>query len=288
MHRIAATPGGWNPDTEGVIIIEQTSAPIIFLSSADTDIQTLAATLPSLPPQFPSIRAVNLLQLQQPFSIDSYAETVLSKAKVIILRLLGGRSYWSYGLEVVKEIAAENNIVLFVLPGDDHPDTSLMSHSTVSLTTVTQLWRYLTEGGVQNWLNGFSYVSDICFNTCYHPLPPQIVPKVGKYKEYEIGKKVGILFYRSHYLCGNTLPIDHLCHALQKNYLAPVPIFVSSLRDEEAKESVWQYFCTNESESVEIILNTTSFSISRLSLEADVDHTYYQIIGLVLMFLSYK
>jgi cobaltochelatase CobN len=275
MHRIAATPGGWNPDTDGVIIIEQTSAPIIFLSSADTDIQTLAATLPSLPPQFPLIRAVNLLQLQQPFSIDSYADTVLSKAKVIILRLLGGRSYWSYGLEVVKEIAAENNIVLFVLPGDDHPDTTLMSHSTVSLTTVTQLWRYLNEGGVQNWLNGLMSVSDICFYTSYNPIPPQIVPKVGIYQQYNIGKKVGILFYRSHYLSGNTLPIDHLCHALRKHHLAPVPIFVSSLRDEEVQEAIWQYFCTN-GEPVEIILNTTSFSISQLSLEADVDHTYYQ------------
>ena len=27
MHRIAATPGGWNPDEEGVIFVEQTPAP---------------------------------------------------------------------------------------------------------------------------------------------------------------------------------------------------------------------------------------------------------------------
>jgi cobaltochelatase CobN len=31
MHRIAATPGGWNPQTEGVVFIEQTPAPIVFL-----------------------------------------------------------------------------------------------------------------------------------------------------------------------------------------------------------------------------------------------------------------
>ncbi|PSF36111.1 cobaltochelatase subunit CobN [Aphanothece hegewaldii CCALA 016] len=275
MHRIAATPGGWNPDTDGVIIIEQTPASIIFLSSADTDIQTLAATLPSLPPEFPSIRAVNLLQLQQPFSIDSYADTVLSKAKIIILRLLGGRSYWSYGLEVVKEIAEQNNIVLFVLPGDDHPDTTLMSHSTVALSIVTQLWRYLTEGGIENYCNGLKYTSDTCLGSSYYPPSPQIVPKVGIYKESKIGKRVGILFYRSHYLSGNTLPIDHLCLALEKNYLAPVAIFVSSLRDTEVQEEIWQYFCT-KSEPVQIILNTTSFSISQLSAEIDVDHTYYQ------------
>jgi len=52
MHRIAATPGGWNPGTEGVIFIEQTPAPVVFLTAADTDIQTLAAAVPKLPPGF--------------------------------------------------------------------------------------------------------------------------------------------------------------------------------------------------------------------------------------------
>jgi cobaltochelatase CobN len=119
MHRLAATPGGWEPNTEGVIFIEQTPAPIIFLSAADTDIQTLAATLTNLPPQFPAIRAVNLLQLQQQLSIDTYAESVLSAARIIILRLIGGRSYWSYGLEVLKETVRETQASLWVLPGDD-------------------------------------------------------------------------------------------------------------------------------------------------------------------------
>jgi len=52
MHRIAATPGGWNPGTEGVIFIEQTPAPVVFLTAADNDIQTLAAAVPKLPPGF--------------------------------------------------------------------------------------------------------------------------------------------------------------------------------------------------------------------------------------------
>jgi cobaltochelatase CobN len=102
MHRIAATPGGWNPQTEGVVFIEQTPAPIVFLTAADTDIQTLAASTSQLPPGFPALRVVNLLQLQQQLTIDTYAEDVLASAQIIILRLLGGRSYWSYGLEVVR------------------------------------------------------------------------------------------------------------------------------------------------------------------------------------------
>ncbi|MEC4892698.1 MAG: cobaltochelatase subunit CobN, partial [Oscillatoria sp. PMC 1051.18] len=181
MHRIAATPGGWNPDSEGVIFIEQTPAPIIFLTAADTDIQTLAASLAFLPVDFPAIRAVNLLQLQQELTIDTYSETVLSKAKVIILRLLGGRAYWSYGLEVVKEIVAETKASLFVLPGEEIPDPNLMSHSTVSLAAVNKLWRYFTESGVENFVNALQFVSDLCFGSNYQPSSPQVVPRVGLY-----------------------------------------------------------------------------------------------------------
>jgi cobaltochelatase CobN len=39
VHRIASTPGGCTSDNEGVVFVEQNSAPIIFLSAADTDIQ---------------------------------------------------------------------------------------------------------------------------------------------------------------------------------------------------------------------------------------------------------
>ncbi len=49
MHKIAATPGGWNPQAEGVIFIQQTPAPIVFISAADTDIQTLAAAASKMP-----------------------------------------------------------------------------------------------------------------------------------------------------------------------------------------------------------------------------------------------
>ncbi|NBD33006.1 MAG: cobaltochelatase subunit CobN, partial [Cyanobacteria bacterium] len=150
MHRIAATPGGWNPDTEGVVFIEQTPAPIVVLTAADTDIQMLARAVSQLSPSFPEVRVANILNLQQELSIDTYAETVLSQAKVIILRLLGGRAYWSYGLEVVKETAEENDALLFVLPGDDRADPTLISHSTVSLSAVNQLWQYFIEGGVEN------------------------------------------------------------------------------------------------------------------------------------------
>jgi cobaltochelatase CobN len=257
-----------------------------------------------LPENFPAIRAVHLLNLQQPLTIDDYAEKVLSQAKVIILRSLGGRAYWSYGLEILKELAENQQIALFVLPGDDRPDPELMSHSNVALSTVHQVWQYFTEGGVQNWINGLKYLTNACLETSYQFLPPQTVPKVGVYSflnsqkssssiplisqeltgiekiespqspqssllKTEIFSKIGILFYRSHYLAGNTLPIDALCQALMAKNLTPVPIFVSSVRDLEVQEALLTYFQPSDNAPIQLLLNTTSFSLAKIQIEGE-------------------
>ncbi|ACK73582.1 cobaltochelatase, CobN subunit [Gloeothece citriformis PCC 7424] len=273
MHRRTTTPGGWNATTEGVIFVEQTPASIIILTVADTEIQTIGTAVTHLPDEFPSLRVVNLLQLQQQLSIDHYAEQILSQAQVIIIRLLGGRSYWPYGLEVIEEIAQTKQTTIFILPGDDRPDPDLMTHSTVSLRDVNRLWRYLTEGGIENWVNALKFVADIGLGTAYNPAPPQLVPKVGLYDyptsthsnpSLQLGYKVGLLFYRAHYLSGNTLAIDALCHALIERNLEPVPLFVSSLRDGEIQETLLSWFAPPESEPIQILLNTTSFSIAQI------------------------
>jgi len=268
MHRIAATPGGWNPGAEGVIFLEQTPAPLVFLTAADTDIQTLAAAVPKLPNGFPALRVANLLQLQQQLTIDTYAESVLEQAQVIILRLLGGRSYWSYGLEVLQETVQRAGAALIVIPGDDAIDPDLITHSTVSLSAVNQLWRYFSEGGVENIVNALKFVTDICLKTSYNPPLPQPVPRVGIYTgNWTEGSKVGILFYRAHYIAGNTAPIDALCQALTQRHLEPVPVFVSSLRDPDVQAELLPYFIPKDGAGIQLLLNTTSFSLARLETE---------------------
>lgn len=182
MHRLATLPGGWTPDIDGVVMVEQTPAPMFILTAADTDIQAIASALPHLPPHFPDLRVCNLLNLQQAFAIDDYADQVLSHAQVIVLRLLGGRSYWPYGLEVVKELASQNPALsLFVLPGDDRPDPELISQSTVPLNAAHQLWQYFAQGGVANLQHSLTWLSNFALGTTFPAAPVQPVPKVGIY-----------------------------------------------------------------------------------------------------------
>lgn len=270
MHRIAATPGGWNPHTEGVIFLEQSPAPIVILTAADTDIQTLSAVVRNLDAQFPKIRVANLLHLQQELTIDTYAETVLAHAKVIILRLLGGRAYWSYGLEVVKETVATTGAALFAIPGEDRPDPDLMGHSTLSLSAVNRLWRYFTEGGTENYLHALQFVCDLSLGSSYNPPPAKVVPRVGLCLERSLPQpiaRVGILFYRAHYLAGNTKAIAAVGKALAQRNLEPVSIFVSSLSDSEVQEEVLAYLRPESDRGISLLLNTTSFSLAKLGEE---------------------
>jgi cobaltochelatase CobN len=79
--------------------------------------------------------------------------------------------------------------------------------------------------------------------------------------------KVGILFYRAHYLAGNTAPIDALCQALVERQLEPVPVFVSSLRDLEVQAELLEYFQPKGGLEIGLLLNTTSFSLAKLDAE---------------------
>ncbi len=278
MHRISATSVGLN-QSEGLVFLEQTPAPVVFITAADTDIQTLAAAFPKLPNTFPALRVANLLQLQQQISIDTYAEQILEFAQVVILRLLGGRSYWAYGLEVVQEIVQRHGTTLIVMPGDDGLDPELISQSTVSLGVVNQVWQYFSEGGVENIVNALKLIADSCLETSFHPSPPKSVPRVGLYngdwktigqqnkKDNLPSAKVGVLFYRAHYLGGNTKVIDALCAALAQKNLQPVPVFVSSLRDPIVQAELSEFLQPKDSEQIALLLNTTSFSLARLETE---------------------
>jgi cobaltochelatase CobN len=271
MHRLATLPGGWNPSADGVIFVDQQPAPIVILTAADTDIQTLAVATSQLPDDFPAIRVVNLLQLQQQLTIDTYADDVLARAKVIIVRLIGGQAYWSYGLDVVKAIAQETGATLMVVPGDEHPDPTLMSHSTAAFAIVNQVWRYFIEAGVENYQNLLKFVAMQFLDYETDCESPQSVPRVGLYHSGRAYGNallremcgVGIIFYRAHYLSGNTTVIDALCNALAERQLTPIPIFISSLKEPDVQAELVRY-CR---QGVKVLLNTTSFALA--SLETD-------------------
>ena len=64
-------------------------------------------------------------------SVDLYVDSVVARAKVVIVRCLGGLDYWRYGLERIADAARDNGILFAALPGDDRADPRLAAMSTM-------------------------------------------------------------------------------------------------------------------------------------------------------------
>ena len=86
MHRISTLPG--NEPQEENTFIEQPSAPVIFLTSATSDITCLSTVLklPNNNKWKNKIRALPIAYLSSNASIDHYISNTCNTAKIIVVR----------------------------------------------------------------------------------------------------------------------------------------------------------------------------------------------------------
>ena len=158
MHLLATTSGVIDGAAEAVDL-GQDPADIVVLSAADSELAALARAQESVGGL--SLRLANLLQLQHNLSVDLYIERTLATAKLIVLRLLGGASYWSYGLEQIEALARDRGIALAVLPGDAAADPALTARSTLEARHCERLRQYLVAGGEANARSFLAYCAHI-------------------------------------------------------------------------------------------------------------------------------
>ncbi|MEX0582028.1 MAG: hypothetical protein WD185_00030, partial [Sneathiella sp.] len=129
MHLLAAIPGGIADGSEAVDL-GQTPGEIVFLSSADTELSSLAIAQKTRPDR-PSLRLANNMQLSHNLSVDTYVEDIVAHARLVVVRLLGGIGYWPYAVEKITECCRRHGIKLALLPGDDQPDEELAALNTL-------------------------------------------------------------------------------------------------------------------------------------------------------------
>jgi cobaltochelatase CobN len=286
MHLLATEPG-IIADGSAAVDLAQTPGDIVVLASADTEIALLAAAQArrrAADPEGPSLRLAPVMRLGHNLSVDLYMETV-AQARLVVARLLGGRGYFSYGVERLIETCRMRGIPLALLPGDDKPDRELAEMSTVAPEVIVRLWRYLAEGGPANADNFLRYAATLA---APHPDPlpargererasewaepapllraglywpsgstPSLSDIAGEWKG-DLGI-VPIVFYRALVQSGNMAPVDALVAALVARRLNPLPIYVQSLKDGEAAALIAEAFAAHPPT---VILNATGFSIA--------------------------
>ncbi|MBP1851100.1 cobaltochelatase subunit CobN [Rhizobium halophytocola] len=154
MHLLLAQKGSI-ADGEEAVDLGQTPADVLILSAADTELASIAVAVARRHEQQAAtgqmtVRLASLMSLKHPMSVDTYVERTARHARLIIVRALGGASYFQYLLEALHAAAGRSGAKIAVLPGDDKPDEGLMPYSNLDAATLGEIWSYLTEGGAEN------------------------------------------------------------------------------------------------------------------------------------------
>nr|WP_294523741.1 cobaltochelatase subunit CobN [uncultured Rhodopila sp.] len=128
----------------------QSAADIVALSFTDTDLAVLAAAWEAGQGTLPSLRLASLASLRHPYSVDLYADKVLSKARFVLVRLLGGMDYWRYGVDELANLARSSGFHLAIVSGDQRIDERLDEASTLPPEALRRIGAYFAAGGVEN------------------------------------------------------------------------------------------------------------------------------------------
>ncbi|GGA79402.1 cobaltochelatase subunit CobN [Nitratireductor aestuarii] len=248
MH-ILATSSASLDDLIEPVDLAQTPADMVALSFTDSDLSALRAAWTAQADALPEMRFAPLRELRHPMSVDLWIDGAAAHAKVILVRVLGGYDWWRYGCDQLAAMARRTGARLVLLPGECRQDDERLARlSNVDPTERAILLDCFRQGGPENMQVAIRRLARLAGREI-DAGGPKPLAKAGLYKP---GKGIAeiadfgiahapflpILFYRSMLLAADVEPIDALVDALETRGLTAVPVFVSSLRENEPLELI--------------------------------------------------
>ncbi|MFA7604810.1 MAG: cobaltochelatase subunit CobN, partial [Novosphingobium sp.] len=283
MHLLSATPG-MIASGEEAIDLDQPPGDIVILTVADSELACFARAAALLPPDAPSIRLANLLQLRHPYSTDLYVEKVIAHARFVCVILLGGKSYWPYGIDEIARFSRERGIAFAAIADGQEPDPALDRASTLPAAERERLRDYLVQGGVPNALSFLRRATRLIGGDAGTPDDPVPVADAGLYlpgverpglaelharwqrepsapPSAASGKapKALFVFYRALMIAGTLDAVDAMITALETRGFDVIPVFVQALRAPFAIDWIGALL---DEVAPDVIVNATSFAAS--------------------------
>ncbi|HEV2769494.1 MAG TPA: cobaltochelatase subunit CobN, partial [Solirubrobacteraceae bacterium] len=212
-----------------------------FVTTADTEILATAAAVEQLPDDFPEVRCANP---GPQGGADLVDEILAGQPRVVLCRILGGRRGWAEGFDALRTRCAQRGIALLALGGEVTPDAEMTALSLAPAGAVAQAGEYLRHGDVDNVAQLLRFLADTFLLEGWGFEPPHEVADLGIYRPGEGDvtleralaghdarrPTVGICFYRSHRLTGNTAFVDALVHALDDAGADALAVWATTLR----------------------------------------------------------
>jgi cobaltochelatase CobN len=227
-------------ETATAVDLGQDPADLVVLSFSDSDLAAFAAGWRRGRKSLPSLRLANLIALRHPLSVDTYIERTLSQVRGILVRLIGGESYWPYGIAALHELAKQRGIALAVLPADGRDDARLDALSTVPVSTLRRL-RVLSDAGgavaAQVAIAQLALASGLYAGPVFGETE---IPDMGLYDPAKgvlaspppsDGRPPALVsFYRSYLTAADTGPVDALIGELRARGFDAYGAFATSLK----------------------------------------------------------
>lgn len=269
MHVIFRESHGLDA-TETPVDLDQSPADLVVLSFSDSDLGAFAAGWHLGKSELPTLRLANLVGLKHPLSVDTYIEKTLSHARGILIRLIGGKSYWDYGVQQVRALAAEKNIALAILPADGRVDAQLDEMSTLPVSTLRRLCALCDTGGAEAARAALGQLALAAGLYVKPSFGPKRLPRVGGWTRENgvicpaqvacrIGEKplVAVCFYLSYLTAADLHPFEVLSQQLKEQGFDVIGLFAPSLKEPEAAR--WMARQIRHLTPVAIV-NATAFS----------------------------
>jgi len=272
MHLLTATPGTVSNGDEA-IDLGQSPGDIVLLTVADSDLACFASAAAALGDGGPTVRLANLLQLKHPYSVDLYVEKVIARAKFVCVVLLGGKSYWPYGIDEIANVARERGIAFAAIADGREDDPDLRAASTLPPETCERLRDYLRQGGVANATAFLKTAARLAGMDAGEPDAPVPVADAGLYlpgierpvldqvkARWRDGQPTAMfLFYRALLIAGTLEAVDAMIAGLEHAGLNVLPVHVRALREPFARDFLQKLM---EGTRPDVILNATAFAAS--------------------------
>jgi cobaltochelatase CobN len=254
-------------ETATPVDLGQDPADLVVLSFSDSDLAAFAAGWRKGRASLPSLRLANLAALRHPLSVDTYIERTLIHARGILVRLIGGESYWPYGIAALHHLAKANGIALAAIPADGRDDARLNAVSTVPLSTLRRLKVLCDTGGAvaaraaiaqlalasglyAGPVFGETEIADMGFYDPAQGALAALPPPDGR-------PHALVTFYRSYLTAGDTAPVDALICALRQRGFDAWGAFATSLKAPGVAD--WMRAHLTEQPAAAIV-NATAFS----------------------------
>jgi len=274
MHLLKIDESGALYDSTEAVDLGQPGGDIVILTSADTEVALLSRAVRTCHDsgQPIDVRIANYLSLTHPYSVDLYLQKTIARARIVVVRLLGGTAYWSYGTQQLRALAEAGSLTVIFLPGDGKPDPELDYLSTIKADESAQLSAYLDSGGLDNAVAFLQALNDRLQGTNMAPPPAPLLragiywpglrlPDLEALRHHWVDDApvAALVFYRALMQAGDLAPINEMITACQKRGLNPLPLFGASLKEPETAAIIGDLLVKAK---VSVVLNTTSFAVS--------------------------